>query len=502
MSTRLPNCLQPENDHWSAPLDARDLAVRLEMEGVTDGVARTDYGYDDAWQMAHALLPSLPPAERGRNTPPRTVVGWREYAKGAAFAVPIAVSGLSMLLFRMSLWGGDLTSSQATAIGVATIISFIVTGGYVYSMSSRGLFYKNTGQPSRCADATWASMGAGVRSLAVVAAVALTANSWFGWFPGPLIAMAVAFMLALGLLWLSTSILYMLEHSLFVSICVVTGIAEVLLLRKCWHVDLFTAQLSGILTAVFLAFVYSVWSLERNRVPNADCSLGSVAQNLHDSAPDFAYGCLYYFFLFCDRLLAWTGHTRPDALSIQFRGDYELALDAALFAFILLSGWVQYSIRDFFYFVESTGTQVGAGDAGRFNRAAGDFYRRKILRFLPFAAAVAAAVFYASGFFRDLGGREMRSVVACDVAGLVLLIVGLWNAGLLFSLSRSVDALKSIALASVADVTAGYIASRLGPYDHAVYGFLLGALVFALTSTWHCLRTFRRLDYFYFVASS
>ena len=39
-------------------------------------------------------------------------------------------------------------------------------------------------------------MGAGVRSLAVAAAVALAANSWFGWFPGPLIAMAVAFMLA------------------------------------------------------------------------------------------------------------------------------------------------------------------------------------------------------------------------------------------------------------------------------------------------------------------
>lgn len=68
--------------------------------------------------------------------------------------------------------------------------------------------------------------------------------------------------------------------------------------------------------------------------------------------------------------------------------------------------------------------------------------------------------------------------------------------------SRSLDALKSIALASVANVTTGYVASRLGPYDHAVYGFLFGALVFALTSTWHCLRTFRRLDYFYFVASS
>src|SRR5436309_2250750 len=141
-----PKCVQYENPEWSAPLDARDLAVRLEMEGVTDGVAQSDYGFDDAWQMAHALLPSLPPAERGRNTPPEPVVAWREYFKGAAFAVPIAVSGLSMLLFRLSLWGGDLSSGEATAIGIATIISFIVTGGFVYSMSHRGLFYKNTGQ--------------------------------------------------------------------------------------------------------------------------------------------------------------------------------------------------------------------------------------------------------------------------------------------------------------------------------------------------------------------
>src|SRR4051794_26183526 len=131
MSTSLPQCLQPESGQWSAPLDARDLAVRLEMEGVTDGVAQVDYGFEDAWQMAITLLPSLPAAERGRNTPPKPVIAWREYAKGAAFAVPIAVSGLSMLLFRLSLWGGDLTSSEATAIGVATIVSFIVTGGYV-----------------------------------------------------------------------------------------------------------------------------------------------------------------------------------------------------------------------------------------------------------------------------------------------------------------------------------------------------------------------------------
>jgi hypothetical protein len=502
MSTSLPKCLQPESSQWSAPLDARDLAVRLEMEGVTDGVAQIDYGFEDAWQMAITLLPSLPAAERGRNTPPRPVVAWREYAKGAAFAVPIAVSGISMLLFRLSLWGGDLTSSEATAIGVATIISFIVTGGYVYSMSRRGLFYKNTGQPSRCADATWESLGAAVRSLAAVAAVALAANAWFQWFPGPLIAIAVAFMLALGLLWLSTAILYMLEHSLFVSICVVTGIAEVLFLRMRLHVDLFTAQLSGILTAVFLAFAYSVWSLERARVPNADCSLGARAQNLYDLAPDFAYGCLYYFFLFGDRLLAWTAHTRPDALVIQFRGDYELALDAALFSFILLSGWVQYSMRHFFYFVQSTGIQIPASDASAFNRAAVAFYKRKILRFLPFAASIGAIVYYVSGLFPELAIRQMRSVIACDVAGLALLVVGLWNVGLLFSLSRSTDALKSIALASVVDIAAGYVASRLGPYDHAVYGFLLGALAFAISSTWHCLRTLRRLDHLYFVASS
>src|SRR5438045_3981190 len=104
-----PKCVQSDDSQWSAPLDARDLAVRLEMEGVTDGVAQSDYEYDDAWQMAHAVLPSLPAAERGKNTPPTPVVAWREYFKGAAFAVPIAISGLSMLLFRLSLWGGDLS---------------------------------------------------------------------------------------------------------------------------------------------------------------------------------------------------------------------------------------------------------------------------------------------------------------------------------------------------------------------------------------------------------
>ena len=58
--SHLPTCLRPDlAKEWQEPLNVRDLATRLETEGVTDAVARSEFGYETAHSMAETLLPRV-----------------------------------------------------------------------------------------------------------------------------------------------------------------------------------------------------------------------------------------------------------------------------------------------------------------------------------------------------------------------------------------------------------------------------------------------------------
>ena len=39
-----------------------------------------------------------------------------------------------LLLLKVSLWGGSLTADEAAALAIATIASFVVTGGFVQAI--------------------------------------------------------------------------------------------------------------------------------------------------------------------------------------------------------------------------------------------------------------------------------------------------------------------------------------------------------------------------------
>src|SRR5262245_47073630 len=102
---KLPLCLQlDEASDWQRPLDVRDLATRLETEGVTDYLAATEFDFESTAIMADAWLPKVlnqrpetkPTAPSGRS--------WRDYWTGISFALPLLCSCLSILLLDFSLW--------------------------------------------------------------------------------------------------------------------------------------------------------------------------------------------------------------------------------------------------------------------------------------------------------------------------------------------------------------------------------------------------------------
>lgn len=507
---QLPTCLSPipGGTRWPPPVDIRDLAIRLETEGVSDMVARADFGFEGTWEMAEAYFSKLsqpapvwnPPATLTR-TEPRNFLS--DYLNGISFGLPLLFSCVAILLFRFSLWGGELPSDQASAIGLGIACSFIASGGFVQAMSRRGLWYIGTCQFRRCANWTWNSLIQATGALLLFGVVGVAISGYFNWFPSRLAWLAAAFYSSLTLLWLSMGILYMLEKNLVVAAAALMGIANVALLHRAFGLDLLLSQMISIALAACFGIAVSMLTLKRwSRDRAGEVVREPAGRTIYYLWPYFVYGCLYFLFLFGDRLLAWTARTEASGRLFQFRGSYEAAQDVALFAFIFQVGWVHSATVRFFKRLKACQEELSTEQIEEFNYRLTRIYGRMFLWFVPIALTTTAAVYLGArslGFFSD---PLQWKVMVWSLAGYMLLVLSLRNASLLFALSRPLYALRAIGCACVANIGVGYLLSRFGSYDLAVIGFAIGAAVFAALSTWHSLQVLRRLDYNYFASAT
>lgn len=499
----LPDCLIPKpGARWRHPLDDQDVAVRLESEGITDRVAQSDWGCAGTWDVAREAYRRLTFREE-TGDPARPASELLEHVKGMSFALPLALSCLAMLLLSFSLWGGDLPSEVAAAVAVGTVSSFVVTGGVVQAMARQGLFYAGTGElrMSEVACRRWLVYGAGV--LAATALLGAFANYLFEWLPYPLDWTAIAFHLLLGLFWLATGVLYMLERNLLVTVAAAVGIAAVAGLHLGAGLPLIPAQLLGILLAAVFAAAVALELLARRAADDS----GRVhrpmpAKMLYLTAPYIVYGCLYYLLLFADRLMAWTAQTHSASLPLVFRGDYELPLDIALFAFVIQVGWVHSSMLRFYSRVKAHQSVCEVDRTREFNQAMQRFYRFRILLFLPLAILVSVAVCFAAGRAGLLQDDLSLRILVFALAGFPFLVIGLWNVSLLFALSLPKAVLPAVAIGAIANAATGYFFSRALSYEWAVAGFTAGALAFGLISSATVFRRFRDLDYYFFASAA
>ena len=504
----LPKCLNPgrSDSQWSPPVDVCDLAIRLETEGISDAVARADFGFEDTWAMAESHFPALSERKSKANylaaaktEAPRPL---RDYFAGTLFALPLLISCLAILFLRFSLWGGKLPANTAAAIGLGVACSFVASGGFVQAMSRQGLWYLGTGQLRTCAQSTWLWFRRAAMTLLLLGFIGMAISWNLELLPRAVSPWAAAFYFSLSLLWLSLGILYMLRRNLLVAAATLVGIGCAVLLHRGLSMNLLGAQIVSILAAALFALSISMFILTRQARGERDAPLREpVGRTLYYLWPYFTYGCLYYLFLFADRLLAWTARTDASGLTIQFRGSYEAAQDMALFAFIFQVGWVHSATVRFYDRLKERQQQLSVGQADEFNGSLTRYYWQIAGPFVPLALAASGAAYYfamRSGFFSD---ALHWKVMAWALAGYIFLIYSLRNVSLLFALSCPVYVLLAIGGACAANISVGYLLSRFVSYDNAVIGFTFGAALFAAISTLYSLRTLRRLDYYYLTSA-
>jgi len=504
MRTELPDCLKSTTggNARKPALDVYDLAVRLELDGITDSVAWHDYGYRTTLLMAKAHFhPPLDDEWKEKPKEKRKFI--LEYLSGISFAIPVLLCALSTLVYKLSLWGGDLAYDTASAVAIGTVSSFIATGGIIQASARRSLFLIHTGDWGAAADTCrkWSMLGAAVVVIWAICGWAF--NAYFGLLPFPLDWVAIAFHCALGLLWLACGVLYVLEQNIVVGAAVVCGIATVALCKLGFGMHLVASQLVGIsvTASVCAAVAIAVMRSKSKRAAKTDGAFLNT-RIIHLLIPFFTYGCLYYLFLFADRWMAWTARTNAASLPFQFRGDYETGLDIAMIAFVFQVGWVHTSMLDFYERIRTGQATYSVDEVRDFNDGIYFFYLRRLAAILIFGALSGWLTYYAAEHLHLLPTQAMREVTLVSLAGYPLLVAALWNTGMFFALSRPRSVLISAAVALCVNFAAGYLLSRVGGYQQAVYGFTAGSGVFACLTTWMFLQHARSIDHHHYASSA
>lgn len=503
----------------SGPIDRFAVAATLESNGIRDLDARERYGKADVFDLADEIYslcldePAVPPEPEppaGRRA--RAVMLGRRYLRGGFFFVQIVLQLGSLALFGYGQWASlDFTGRQASVVGLALLVSFLLTGPASQGIGYIGSFFSEPGKHLLAARAVIALVAAGLLALLAGAVAAVLLELGFGWYGHRLVGAGLVYFALVGCVSLSGALLYMLKQFLGMVVGTVVGIAVVGFVLHQTSFGIYGAHWIGLGVTIAIEAAWASVTLRRRRQSTSPelrlAVMPPAAVLAARVAPYALYGFAYFALLFVDRFAAWSAGAR--GVPFTFRASYEVGLDWALIAAVPALAMLEVTI---FLFAE----QLEAL-AGRFEIARATEHNRELMRFrrrhfgyivllLLCGVAVTAGLLllsehtHATKVSGLLGDQTMIRVYAIGVIGYALLVFGIFNSVFLFSLGRPWVVVRSLLPGVAVAASVAFALSRAYPYWTAAGGLVAGTLVFATLATAATTRTLRRVDYHYFAA--
>jgi hypothetical protein len=293
----------------SIPKDRWEIAAQLEVLGFRDADARDRFGCRDLFETADSILALfhqgqlefVVEAEDARRRIAPILLFLRHYLEGLKFSLPMVLQGATMLLWGYGLWGArDLDSRTGSAIALGFIASYIATSGFTWAIVSRGLFYhyQDEGVLAR-----WSALR--MWSLSARVAIALTIpailfNILYGLLPPQMMFIAVAYYVALVILWLNWSLIYLVGRTHWLLAAFVVSIGVVLVTARNFGWPIVAANITGLAVADVLTFAAGLLGLNewaRSGVGKPTVSAPRLTVLIYATAPVFMYGFLYSAFI-------------------------------------------------------------------------------------------------------------------------------------------------------------------------------------------------------------
>lgn len=506
------------------PEDRSEIAALLESMGWNDIRAAEIFGVENIFELASEIWDQIRQkvvttaftqnAQTGAVKMTFELV--KSFLRGLIFALPMAISVISMLTLKFSLWSyQNLSVELATCIAIGTILSFVVVGGYTQAIARRGFFYIYQGYYKMARKATFLFIRLGYWTCLAVGVAIYLFNLIFNIFPQDMFMYIIIFFFFLNSIWLSVTVMYILKRELTFTGLIAAGIGVVFVLFKVFKMDIIVSQLIAI-SLVSIAgmglVIYYFRSAEKREEKGIAPKMTRLSITIYSIMPYFIYGFLYFTFLFIDRVNAWSANNKDYMpYFIWFRGEYELGLDFALLALMIPLGVCEVLVNKMMMNIEASYKRYWGFETDKMNALFEKAYYRMIAIITATSIASAVLIYFVilwsdQAYVQSEGAHliasdETEFVFVIAMASYVILAVGLLNAVILFSLSQPNLVNRAILPALGVNFVVGFLLSRWIDYTYAVFGLMAGAVVFAILSFTAMRSVFRRLDYYLYAIS-
>lgn len=516
-------------------VSALQVAAMLESLGVTDGVAQDKYGFPDVFALAEAVMVHLPHSYHEQlggqedtavlSITPSTHLlleeSWRDklrdYLRGVASLLPMVVLSIGIIIHQLV---GNWQPQQVWLVGMAMLLSLLVTGGFMQAASRRGSIYLSQGYVLAAQRIIFRIMALCllVVMLVNVLMVALPLTlSWLSWYDAAL--MSGAFV-SLSLIWLGASLLYLLDKAHLFLLALLVGVVGSSAMLPLFSYGLVAYEVAvlfalgvGLLLFLWLTAVFARYALTKlhqaSAVGNQPVRLPTNAHLTINLLPYFLYGAIYILLIMSGHVAAWIGYT-ADVPRIVAVFDVELALAFALGGAILTSGVSEHTIRRFWRRVQLYQQQATHDQLHSFNELLARFYQaeqRVFLRALLLSMLVTILATW--GFIKLMqvtGILELSWATSTTILflfGLVgygLMAWGLFQSMFMITLSRPWWVIQGLAMGTLATFIVGTAVGLYSSYPYAGLGIIIGNLIFLYMTRQRLNQLLARADYYFYAS--
>jgi len=520
-------------DKIGKPVSSRVVAATIESFGIRDIDTQIDFGVSNIQDLSiyvYKQLTSSLEHKNSLNLKERAFVAnntntvqlsdymvvkakifAQYYSLGILHLLPVVLQIAAIVVFGYSLWTHvHFNHLQSTAVVLGVMIGIITSGGFVQVIGRQASFYWNYHDYSMTKKTINYLLLLGVKSLFIIFSIICFINVFIHIYPFKVLLVVFTYAFFVGTLLLVLAPLHTVKQRWMITVAVVLGTLLTVILNKYTYLHIYFTHWIGIAVAIIAAKSYLYFFFKRylkNHPPKADLTI-KTSVFIYQNHRYFLYGLFVYFFIFIDRILAWSANDGSQLpFIIYFEKDYELGMDLAILVFLLLAGVLEFSIASFTRFLDITQKLIQFEKPKAFNNELHKLYWQNILVLLASGLLIYFFIYqvifaswgYKGQFNEDL---ENISILVCSVGGTgyFFLAWGMLNTLYLFTLGQTQQPLKGIIYAIVINITVGFLLSRFLSFEYSVVGMLAGSLFFMFYTLKHVFCFFKKLDYHYYAS--
>lgn len=504
------------------PSDHYEIAAILESNGWSDGRAMEAFGFENVFEMSKKVWETIRHKVVFTPFTPMKNINFREYPiaflrnffKGAVFALPMAISVFAMLTIRFSLWSYEsFNTAIATAIAIGTILSFLSIGGFTQAIARQGYGYIKQEFYGMARLSTFFFVRLGYFLSISIVLILVLGNLFLRVFPWNMLIIIVLYYFILNAIWLSVTIMYILDKELIFSGLLIFGILIIFILFKILKIEIIVAQLISLsiiaILGAIIAFSIFLVQTKKHKTKGMQTKLPRKTIILNTVVQYFLYGFSYFAFLFADRVVAWSTSDTYMPYIIWFRGEYELGLDFALLMLIIPMGFVEYIIRSMMESIAGAQKDYYIYEVDKMHKRYRSMYFKRLFIMVIVSLVSGILVHFVLMLIKN-NYFSFINIAISDTTYFVFLIalvgyaftaMGLLNIELLFCITQPKMANKAIIPALLTTILVGFVLSRWIDYSYAVIGLAVGGIVFFALGTYQVLKVLKKLDYYLYTAT-